>query len=205
MDQIMKLLLLSLSLFSQIATAKSFLPSSFSANFEESYISHTGKEKKNFGKIDYQYPGKIRFEYTSPDPSVFVSNPKQSWYYVPPFVEGEPGQVTIQKSSNLPLTKFLDSIKDGIEGSKLFTHKYQGQELQLDFKDGQTEIPLKQAILHGKKDPKTIDSMSDFEKLTLVHTDGKKVSLRFLELKENVKFQDGHFVFKVPAKTKITQ
>jgi outer membrane lipoprotein-sorting protein len=200
----MKSIFLTLLLLPGMALAKSFLPAAFSANFEESFVSHTGREKKNFGKIDYQYPGKIRFEYTSPDPSVFVSNPRQSWYYVPPFVEGEPGQVTIQRSSNLPLTKFLDSIKDGIAGSKMFEHKYEGKELTLNFKEDQKDLPLKQAILHGKKEAKTIDKMEDFEKLTLVHADGKKVSLRFLELKENVKFTESHFVFKVPPKTKIT-
>jgi outer membrane lipoprotein-sorting protein len=201
----MKYIILSLLFFPTLAMAKSFLPASFSANFEESFISHSGKEKKNFGKIDYQYPGRIRFEYTSPDPSIFVSNPKQSWYYVPPFVEGEHGQVTIQKSANLPLTKFLDSIKDGVSNSKMFEHKYEGKDLVLDFKSqGQQDITLKQAILRGTKEAKTIDKMEDFEKLTLVHADGKKVNLRFIEFKENVKFSESHFTFKVPAKTRTT-
>lgn len=182
------------------------MPASFSANFEESYVSVVaGKEKKSFGKIDYKYPGHIRFEKTNPDPSTFVSNPEKSWYYVPPFVAGEQGQVTIQKSSKLPLTKFLDSIKNGVQESKLFTHKYQGKELILTFvKTIQKEMTLKEATLHATKDAKTVDSLKDFEKLTLVYVDGRKVNLKFIDLKENVNFPGSHFNFTVPAKTKIT-
>lgn len=193
-------------LFPALAFAKNFMPSSFSANFEESFISvATGKEKKSFGKIDYKYPGHIRFEKTSTDPSIFVSNPGKSWYYVPPFVEGEQGQVTITNSSKLPLTKFLDSIKDGFKGSKLFTHKYEDKNLVLAFnKEAQRELTLKNVILHSKKDAKNIEKLSEVEKLTLTYDDGRKVILKFLELKENVSFSKEHFVFKIPPQTKIT-
>jgi outer membrane lipoprotein-sorting protein len=186
--------------------AKDFMPSSFSANFEESFISAaTGKEKKSFGKIDYKYPGHIRFEKTSPDPSLFVSNPQKSWYYVPPFVQGEPGQVTIQKSNKLPLTRFLDSIKNGIEGSKLFTHKFQGKELVLTFdKTLQKESTLKEVTLHSSKEASQVSSLKEFEKITLVYVDGRKVLLKFIDLKENTSFSGSHFEFTVPPKTNIT-
>lgn len=199
----MKLLLLTL--LSTFTYAKTFVPSSFSANFEESIISLVnGKEKKSFGKVDYKYPGHIRFEITSPNASLFVSNPEQSWYYVPPFVEGEEGQVTIQKSSKLPLTKLLDSIKNGIEQSKLFTHKFQGNDLVLTFaKTVQKEMTLKEVTLHAAKDAKTVEKLSDFEKIGLVYADGRRVSLKFLELKEDPTFAAKHFEFDVPAKTKI--
>lgn len=185
--------------------AKSFVPSSFSANFQESIISlATGKEKKSFGKVDYKYPGHIRFEITSPNPSLFISNPKQSWYYVPPFVEGEQGQVTVQKSSKLPLTKFLDSIKNGIEGSKLFTAKYEGNNLVLTFvKTVQKEMTLKEVTFHASQDAKKIQKLSEFEKMTLIYIDGRKVNLKFIELKEEVAFPAGYFEFKPPAKTKV--
>jgi outer membrane lipoprotein-sorting protein len=187
------------------AFSKTFVPASFSANFEESIISlATGKEKKSFGKIDYKYPGHIRFQIVSPNPSSFVSNPSKSWYYVPPFVEGEQGQVTIRKSTKLPLTRFLDSIKDGIEESKLFTAKYDKKELVLTFvKEVQKEMTLKEVILYADKDAKAIKNLGEFEKMLLVYVDGRKVNLKFLDFKENVSFTAGHFEFTPPAKTKI--
>ncbi len=200
----MKILFLFL-LASSASFAKSFVPSSFSANFEESILSMaTGKEKKSFGKIDYKFPGNIRFEITSPNASTFVSNPQKSWYYVPPFVEGEQGQVTIQKSTKLPLTKFLDSIRNGLEGSRLFTYKYEGKELILTFvKTVQKELTLKEVTFHAIKEAKLVEKMSDFEKMTLVYADGRKVNLKFLELKEETSFPAKHFEFTPPAKTKV--
>lgn len=200
----MKIFLLALTLCLS-AQAKTFVPDSFSANFEESILSTaSGKEKKSFGKIDYKYPGQVRFEVTSPNPSTFVSNPQKSWYYVPPFIEGEQGQVTIQKSKKLPLSKFLDSIKSGIEGSKLFTHQYKGNELILTFVPAvQKDLTLKQVILSSSKDAKSVLKLGEFEKMTLIYVDGRKVNLKFLELKEQVTFPAGHFQFTPPAKTKI--
>ena len=200
----MKILFLFL-LASSASFAKSFVPGSFSANFEESILSMaTGKEKKSFGKIDYKFPGNIRFEITSPNASTFVSNPQKSWYYVPPFVEGEQGQVTIQKSTKLPLTKFLDSIRNGLDGSKLFTYKYNGRDLVLTFvKTVQKELTLKEVTFHAIKEAKLVEKMSDFEKMTLVYADGRKVNLKFLELKEETSFPAKHFEFTPPAKTKV--
>lgn len=203
-EKIMKIILASL-LLTSFTYAKSFVPSSFSANFEESIKSlATGKEKKSFGKIDYKFPGHIFYEIISPNPSTFVSNPQKSWYYVPPFVEGEQGQVTIQNSNKLPLTKFLDSIKNGIENSKLFTHKFQGKDLVLTFvKTVQKEVMLKEVILHSMKDAKSVQKLSEFERMTLIYVDGRKVTLKFLDLKEEVSFPAKHFEFSPPAKTKI--
>ena len=187
------------------AFAKSFVPASFSAHFEESFISMaTNKEKKSFGNIDYKFPGHVRFEITSPNPSLFVSNPLKSWYYMPPFVAGEQGQVTIQKSNKLPLAKFLDSIKNGFEGSKLFTHKYVGKELILTFVSTvQKDLSLKEVTFHATKDAKLVEKINEFENMTLIYADGKKVNLKFLELKEDVAFPAKHFEFTPPAKTKI--
>jgi len=197
MKSVILLFLLPLSVF-----AKTFIPSSFTANFEESFVSvTTGKEKKSFGKIDYKYPGHVRFEKTSPDPSMFVSNPKESWYYVPPFVAGEQGQVTVQKSSKLPLGKFLDSVKNGFEGQSTTV---KGREMSVVFKkELQKKLTLKQVTLHAIKEAKDASSLSDFEKITLVYEDGRKVDLKFIDLKENVSLSDDQFVFKVPANTKV--
>jgi outer membrane lipoprotein-sorting protein len=200
----MKFILASL-LFIQFSWSKNFIPQSFTANFEESLISMaTGKEKKSYGKIDYKYPGHVRFEITSPNPSLFVSNPQMSWYYVPPFIEGEEGQVTLQKTSKLPLTKFFDSMKNGLENSKLFTHTYAKQELFLNFKkEVQKEMTLKQVIFKASADAKLVQKMNDFEKITLIYVDGRKVNLKFTEFKEDVSFQPKQFEFTPPTKTKV--
>jgi len=112
--------------------------------------------------------------------------------------------VTVQRSSKLPLTKFLDSIKNGIEGSKLFTSKYTGHDLVLTFAKGiQKDLTLKVVTFHATKEAKLVQKLSEFEKITLIYVDGRKVNLKFLELKEDPTLPVKHFEFTPPAKTKI--
>jgi outer membrane lipoprotein-sorting protein len=200
----MKFLLL-LALFPLQVFAKGFVPSSFSANYEESVVSLvTGKEKKSFGKIDYKFPGNLRFEVTSPVPTLFVVNPKKSWLYQPSHVKGEKDQVTVQKSSNLPLIKFLDSVKDGIEGSKLFTTKYDKTDLTLTFvKTIRKDMGFIEVILHATKNAKEVKELAGFEKITLKHINGSKTSIKLIDLKENVSFPPGNFEFTPSANTKV--
>jgi outer membrane lipoprotein-sorting protein len=205
MKLIMTLLFFIIFAISQ-SHSKSFVPSSFSANFEEIiYKPAIKKEVKSFGKIDYKFKGNIRYEVISPEPLLFVTNSQKSWVYQPPFVPTEHGNVTIQKSSNLPIIKILDSLNNGLEGSKLFATSYSGKDLLLTFSpEMQKESSVKTLTLHTTKDAKSIQSLKEFDSLTLQHTDGKIVKMKLLEMKEDLKFDAKHFVFSVPEKTKVT-
>jgi len=200
----MKILFL-LALIPTLSLAKSFVPTSFTANYEESIISLvSGKEKKSFGKIDYKFPGNLRFEVTSPVPSLFVVNPKKSWLYQPASVKGEKDQVTIQKSSNLPIIKFLDSVKDGVDNSKIFSTKYNKNELILTFVPNiQKEMGFKEVTLYTDKDAKEVKELKGFNKMTLVKNDGGKINIKLIDMKENISFPANHFVFKPSANTKV--
>jgi outer membrane lipoprotein-sorting protein len=200
----MKLLLI-LALLPTLTFAKSFVPNSFSANYEESITSLvTGKEKKSFGKIDYKFPGNLRFEVTSPVPTLFVVNPKKSWLYQPSRVKGEKDQVTVQRSTNLPLIRFLDSVKNGIENSKLFTTKYNKNDLTLTFvKTIQKEMGFIEVVLHADKEAKEIKELNGFQKITLKQINGSKINIKLIDMKENVNFSPGNFEFSPSANTKI--
>lgn len=200
----MKLFLLLLVLLPTLAFANGFVPSSFTANYEENLTSATGKAKKSFGKIDYKFPGHLRFEVTSPVPSLFVVNPQKTWFYQPAFVKGEKDQVTVQKSSNLPLIKFLDSVKNGIENSKLFTAKYEGNNLILTFvKTIRKEMGIEEVTLHANKNAREVKEISGFETMTLKHINKNKTNIRLIDIKENVSFPPGNFEFKPSSNTKV--
>jgi outer membrane lipoprotein-sorting protein len=193
-----------LLLIPSFVMAKGFVPSSFTANYEENLVSATGKKKKSFGKIDYKFPGHLRFEVTSPVPSVFVVNPQKTWFYQPAFVKGEKGQVTIQKSASLPLIKFLDSVKNGLEGSKLFTTKYVKNDIVLTFvKTIQKEMGFEEVTLHGNKDAKDIKELSGFENITLKHINKNKTNIKLIDIKENASFPAGNFDFVPSPNTKV--
>lgn len=200
----MKLMLLLL-LLPILSFAQSFVPSTFSANYEETIVSTvSGKEIKTEGKIDYKHPSHLRLEVLRPEPSTVVVNPRKTWIYQPPFIEGEKGQVTVQKGSDWPLLKAFDSFSKGLKDSKLFTYKYEGNNLIITFnKDAVKEAGIKEVIFHASKNAKEVKSLKEFEKMTLVKADGKKQNYKFTELKENVKFPEDHFEFKTPANTKV--
>lgn len=200
----MKTFLLFICLLPFSSFAGKFVPSSFTANYEESLVSVTGKTKKSFGKIDYKFPGHLRFEVTSPTPSLFVVNPQKTWLYQPAFVKGEMDQVTVQKSSNLPLIKFLDSVKDGVENSKLFKSAFVNNDLILTFdKTIQKEMGFVEVILHANKDSKEVKDLKGFENITLKHLNKNKTNIKLIDLKEEVSFPVGNFEFTPSANTKI--
>lgn len=200
----MKAIFFTLFLIPTFCWSKTFVPTSFSANYEENLVSVTGKVKKSFGKVDYKYPGHLRFEVTGPVASLFVVNPKKTWFYQPAFVQGEKDQVTIQKTSNLPLIKFLDSVKDGIENSQLFTTKFEKNDLILSFNpSSQKEMGFEEVILHAKTEAKEIKELKGFENITLKHINKNKTNIRLIDLKENVSFPADHFEFKPSPNTKI--
>ena len=101
-------------------TEKDFIPNTFKAYFKQSYKSSlSGKEKITKGYIEYFYPGRVRFEVTSPDKTIFVSNPQTTWYYNAPFIDGEPGEVLIKKTGKMVISKFFD-----LNGSFNFSEWY---------------------------------------------------------------------------------
>lgn len=199
----MKLILSFLILLPTIVFA-GFVPASFSAKYEESLTSATGKVKKSHGTIDYKFPGHLRFEVLEPVKSLFVVNPEKAWFYQPAFVKGEKDQVTVQKSANLPLVKFLDSVKNGLENSKLFNTRYEKNDLILTFvKSAQKDLGIEEVVLHAIKPAKDIKTIAGFETMTLKHVNKNKTNIKLKELKENVNFSSSHFIFKPSSNTKV--
>jgi outer membrane lipoprotein-sorting protein len=193
-----------LMLFPMIVSAKSILPASFSAQYENSWQSVTGSMKKEFGSIDYKYPSNVRIVVKSDPPKTLVTNKKTTWMYEPPFVASEPAQVTIFKSSTHPVIKLLDSLRDGITTSKFFASKESGNDLVLTFnKDGQKEFSLTEVTLHGAKAFKDVAGLKDIQSIDLKDTNGKIKKLRFIDLKEGMNFPASHFIFNIPPKTKV--
>lgn len=195
---------LFLVLLSTIVMAKSILPSSFSAQYENSWQSATGSTRKETGSIDYKYPSNVRIVVKSDPNKTLVTNQKTTWMYEPPFVATEQAQVTIFKSSSHPVIKLLDSLRDGITTSKYFSSKESGNHIVLTFnKEGQKEFSLQEVTLHGTKAFKDVAGLKEIQSIDLKDTNGKMKQLRFLDLKEGVNFPDSHFIFNIPPKTKV--
>lgn len=195
-----------LSLGLPVARAE-FLPQSFSAKFEQEYVSILkGTTKKGKGSIEYKYPSNIRFETSTPSEVVFVSNGVKSWYYRAPFIEGEDGEVTESsaKEGSSVYIKFFDSLKNGLSSNSFYDVKNAGDGMHvLTFKAKTAkEFGIKEAVLtfNSAKDKE----FSELKKIDLLFPDGKKSTLRFMDLKVNSQLNALRFNFVAPPKTKKT-
>ena len=180
-----------------------FLPSAFSSKFEQTYISTLkGKEKKGEGFIEYKFPGNIRFETNSPSTVIFVSNGVKAWYYRAPFIEGEQGEVTESsaKSGSTIYIKFFDLLKNGLTSNDYYDVK-KGEPVKITFKPkAQKELGIKESAISFKV--KGSQNFSDVDTISLVFSDGKKSTLKLVDLKTSPNFPADRFNFTPPANTK---
>jgi outer membrane lipoprotein carrier protein len=200
----MKKLLIILSLLPFNIYASTFIPKAFSAKFEQVYKSAlTGKEKKSKGSIDYSYPGSIKLETQTPESLIYVSNNKSTWYYTPPFIPGESGQVSIQQSSKDSLTKFLDLLRKGLKSNKYYSVKKSKGSAKVSFKkSAQKDLGVKEATLFFSKKG---ESFSNIKKITMIQVDKKVKTLLLSKINTSPKFKKGYFDFKIPKNTKINR
>lgn len=179
-----------------------FLPESFKAVFKQTYRSQlSGTLKSSSGKIDYKFPGHIRFETKKPDNIVFVSNKLKTWYYTAPFFKGEKGELSIQGASKNILTKFFDALNNGLNSNEIYKIIKVKNTYKMVFnKKPKKEIGIIEATLFFKgKDAK----FSSLKELALTYIDKKKVRLTLSKMKTNPKFKKNHFFFVAPKNTKI--
>lgn len=195
-------ILFFLSLLTLNVARAEFLPQSFRTNFEQKYKSIiSGKEKISLGAMDYSYPGKIRFEITNPEQTIFVSDAKTSWYYTAPFDPKEKGEVIIQDSNKLLITKFFDTLKKGLITNTSYTVEKndKGYVLQFSEKVSKELNIFKAQLISEVKDLK---KLSEIKEIILFYKDKKEVKLTFSSFIENVKFDSSYFNFKIPQNTK---
>jgi outer membrane lipoprotein-sorting protein len=181
----------------------SFLPKSFHATFikeEKSAISQ--KVKKNEGELFYQYPSRIRMEASGKRKTIYVSNPFQTYLYTPPVFDDVPGELTINKSKNTPMSKFFDSLKKGLVSNKIYKVKKKGERVLLTFTAlGEKEMKIHSAELkfQGKKE------FSRLKEVQIVLDNKKKMLFKFQKIAINQTLKEGLFEFDAPKNTRISR
>jgi len=180
-----------------------FLPSTFEANFvkkEKSVLS--GKTLKAQGVLYYKYPGRIRLEESGKKKSLFISNPFKTYYYKPPVFKDLPGELTINSSNNYPLTKFFDSLNEGLKSNDLYQVKKGSNEVSMSFtKKGLKDLKIKSAVLGFK-------SKVDFKEMTYVEItldSNKKLKFELEGMKVNKKLNKNLFTFVPPKHTRVSR
>lgn len=187
---------------------KEFMPEAFKAEFNQSYMSTIKKKLiTNHGILFYKYPGNIRLEITDPDEGlIYVSNAKKSWYYRPPFIPGEPGELSVSPKGNTLVAKFFDGLKNGLRSNKLYEVRDLGeQKFEVNFnKKAAKDAGVKKATLSLMKESEKELTFSKVEKIKLVFNDGKEVDLLFKNIVKVENLPDETFIFKAPDNTNVS-
>lgn len=189
--------------------AESFIPKNFSANFEQIYYGQIAtknkkrRQKREKGTIDYQFPSHIVLTTGAPNEIVFVSNSKTSWYYRPPMDKDEWGDVTISSRPQNELTQFFDVIKTGLKTNENYQVLPNGNIYTFVFsKSAISKLNLKEAKLVFQKEKEVV--LKNIEKIELIYSDGKEVTLSFSKIEYPQNFSKEHFEFAVPKNTNVT-
>ncbi len=180
------------------------MPKTFKVEFTQVTMgSWSGKVKESQGEIDYENPAKIRFKILSPRPSEFVSNGKKSWFYTPAFMQGEKGEVIVQTSNKVVLSKFFDRISQGLTSNSLYTVKASNNRFELLFSPVlQKELGMEKSVIlfnEGKN-----KNFQEIQSIELNYKDKKPVVLKFKKMVTPAMFSGGHFIFEIPKETNIS-
>ena len=185
-----------MSLMVQSSHGAAFLPEKFTAKFRQEYKSVvTGKLKKGHGFFDYQFPGMMRFEMSSPTPLIFIARANQNWYYRPPYIEGEEGEVRKNVEGGQVISKFFDVLSEGLVNNKYYEVKnLNKKKVKVQFKEfSAKELGMKFAELSFKKNGQ---SFLQLDYINLNYLDGKMTKIVFEKISIVDSFSRLNFVFK---------
>jgi outer membrane lipoprotein-sorting protein len=183
----------------------SFVPSAFKVEFEQVQVSSlTKRERKSAGEMKYKAPNKLFFSVSSPDEVVFVTDGVLTYYYTPPFIEGEAGELTIQESSDNVLSRFFGSLSHGLATNPSYAvEKKSGKQALIKFEETiARDLGVKTAefFFKGSK-----QEFSQIQKIHLAQLDGTELTLNFKKIQTDIKLDDTVFDFTPPANTKINR
>lgn len=179
-----------------------YLPKSFHAKITQE-LESIGKKsiKRSTGTLDYKSPAQLRLEITKPEQVTWVSNSKKTWIYNPPFIEGEPGQLTIRPAGELRIGRFFDALQNGLKSNKLYKVSKEKDHVALIFSSTLIkETGVKSAKLFFSGNEQDFLHLKTVE---LEYQDRKGPKIILDSLTPNKKFPTNHFVFTPPENTEI--
>ncbi|MGH9801917.1 MAG: outer membrane lipoprotein chaperone LolA [Blastocatellia bacterium] len=171
---------------------------SLSADFTQMYNSGS-QSRRESGRVLLKKPGKMRWDYTSPEAKLFISDGKSLYEYVP-------AEKYASKSS----------IKDSGDMRAPFAFLLGRGNLRRDFKkiEFAKETPARAGNKVLRMIPKRAadfrellvevePSSLQIARLTLIEGGGSRSDFLFSNVRENSPVSDAQFIFKAPASVEV--
>lgn len=174
---------------------------SLQAEFSESY-SGAGMTRNESGVMLVKKPGRMRWDYTTPLPKVFVTDGKVAWFYVP----GE-------RRARRAAMKNLDDLRSPLRyllGRTKLEKEFSGLTLLPTEKPTQAGNVVLRGIPRRMEDRVSfvlleITPESRIARILIEELDGSRTEFRFHSQKDNVQVSDARFNFKPPAGVEIME
>jgi outer membrane lipoprotein carrier protein len=149
-------------------------------------LDGAGLHKNESGVLELKKPGRMRWDYTQPQPKLFVSDGKTAYFYTPG--ERQARKAPVKKLDDLhsPLRYLLGKSK-----------------LEDEFDDLKREGNVLSGVPKHMKDRLarvwlTINSQDQIEHIAIEEVDGTRTEFTFSNITENVPLTDARFKFAPP-------
>ena len=195
--------LIAFILFSNLVFAVS-IPKAFEAKFLEVDSQSLRGEKRYPVLMKYKFKGHIYYEIQKEDAqSLYVCNPTTTWFYKPPFIKGEPGELSVGKSNKYCYSKIFDTLSSANPGFKLFKRTSQGKVATYVFsKEVQKQMGMTKVVLEFKEQARPAVDFASLLKLSLYKSGSDRpVVLELKQLEKEPKFNSKTFHFTPPKNT----
>ncbi|HKX29604.1 MAG TPA: outer membrane lipoprotein chaperone LolA [Blastocatellia bacterium] len=179
--------------------AKYLKVTTLSADFTQIYTSSNERPRTERGHLLLKKPGRMRWDYNTPEKKLFISNGRMIYEYVPS--EKYVTRTPVKESDDLraPFAFLLGRGNlrkefDQIEYSKESPTKSYHKVLRMvpkrtnEFKELLVEI-----------DPGTLQ----IARITVVDDDGSRSDFLFSNMRENIQINSAQFIFKPPAGVEV--
>jgi outer membrane lipoprotein carrier protein len=174
---------------------------SLQAEFTEIYQG-SGSERTESGTLWLKKPGKMRWEYRSPEEKLFVGDGKDAWLYLP--VDRQARKSSMRKLGDLrsPLAFLLGKTK--------LEKELQGLSFAPDVVAWKPEDVVLRGVPRGMEDRvrQVLLEITPQHQIARIMIHGVNESIteyRFSDLKENIVVGDGQFHFSAPAGTEVVE
>jgi outer membrane lipoprotein carrier protein len=164
---------------------------SFTAKFNEEIATVGAPKKQRQGTVSFRKPGRMRWEFETPEKQTIVSDGETLYSYDPDLnqVVETPLKQALKSSSATSFLLGMGNINHDFKASFANPPAPNGLvDLILDAKTGGYKIEV-------ELDPKTYNLMT----LTLTDQLGDVTKIDFSDIRDNVALPDSLFEFKVPA------
>jgi len=174
---------------------------SFQADFVEIYQG-SGVQREESGTLLLKKPGKMRWEYRSPEDKVFLSDGKVTWLYLPAEKQARKAPLKNLEDRRSPLAFLLGKTKLEKELKALSfapdLAAWKAGDVMLRGVPRGLEDRVEQVVLE-------ITSEHRIARILIHATDDSITEYRFSDEKENIVVSDGQFRFAPPAGTEVIE